>query len=306
MRECMEEALLIFYLRSARRKAREAAVQEALCLLGDLGPTAPAGGPLAEEGGLFWIALPAAHREEAQARLPRLGYTHAVDVLEAEEGGRDAATGRMVRWRRRPYRLIPLYREEEAAFRERAPDRRVFWLAAAEGVRAVRGYRGDSGPLSRRGLPVEDARLLVNLVARPGGTLLDPFAGAGGVVAEANGCRVLSCDLDPALRYGLAGLGARHCVADARSLPFQTASVDAIATEPPFEGAAEATVRAALGEMTRILAPGGRLAIYCAAHQAPGLREAGRALGLVPFLDQPINRKGTACVVLAWHKDSAP
>ena len=86
-------------------------------------------------------------------------------------------------------------------------------------MREIRGYRDDSGPLSRRGLPTYDARMLANVAAAgEGGTLLDPFAGAGGVVIEAlaHGCRVVSCDIDPALRYGLASLARSHAVADAR------------------------------------------------------------------------------------------
>ncbi len=305
--------MLIFTLRTARSKARAAATAEALSLLRDLDPQAPVGGPLSEQGGLFWITLPAANIEAARAHLPRLGYTCAVDRLEeAPETAPDARaeeTERLVRWRRRSYRLVPLYREDEAALRAEAPDRRVFLLETGDGaVRAVRGYRGDSGPLSRRGLPAPDARLLVNLVAVPGASFLDPFAGAGGIVVEAlaSGCRVLSSDCDPALRYGLANLGSCHCVTDARSLPFPAASLAAIATEPPYDAGAEATVQAALREMARVLMPGGRLAIYCAIGQADGLRQVSRTLELLPCLDTPINRKGTDCVLLAWQKPEAP
>src|SRR5687768_8618938 len=40
-------AMLVLRLRAARARARAAAVAEALALLHDLGPAAPAGGPLA-------------------------------------------------------------------------------------------------------------------------------------------------------------------------------------------------------------------------------------------------------------------
>ena len=105
-----ETRLLIFYLRTARRKARDVAVAEALCLFRDLDALAPRGGPLSEQGGLFWISLPAAQLEPAIARLPRLGYTVAVDLLELADqplgalaiSGEPSDSARTVHWRRRP------------------------------------------------------------------------------------------------------------------------------------------------------------------------------------------------------------
>ena len=61
---------------------------EALCLLRDLYPAAPDSGPLAERGGVFWIALPAEALDTAVSRIPRLGYTWAVDVLEEAAAAR--------------------------------------------------------------------------------------------------------------------------------------------------------------------------------------------------------------------------
>jgi SAM-dependent methyltransferase len=302
---------LILYLRPARRKAREAATLEALCLLRDLDPAAPRGGPLAEQGGLFWLTLPSRALPSALARFPQLGYTQAVDVAEpAPElqgiGHYPGGGLRMTRWRGQAHRLRRVYEEDAQALRERAPDRRVFLLETPDGaVRPIKGYRGDGRALSRRGLPVYDARLLVNLVFRPEkGTLLDPFAGIGGIALEAlaAGWHVLSADVDPALRHGLAQLGACHVVADARELPFAPASVDAIATEPPYDQLADGIVVAALREMHRVLKEGGRLALLCAARQADDLRREGAALGLAPYLDSPINRKGMDVVALAWQK----
>jgi len=300
--------LWIFHLRTARRRARAAAVAEALCLLEGLEATAPAGGPLSEQGGVFWIELPEAGESAARERLPRLGYTVAVDALIALPEGASprGERGGLVRWRGRLCRVERLYTEDEAAARESAPDRRVFLLEDERGtVRAVRGYRGDGGETSRRALPVCDARLLVNLALPPGGTrLLDPFAGAGGVVREAMaaGCRVASVDVDPMLRHGLAGLGARHCVADAARLPFGAARFDAVATEPPYHPEALPAVLGGLREIARVLRPGGRAAMLCAAAQARPLRREAEGLGLVLFLDVPIDRKGLGVALLVWRR----
>lgn len=303
----MSSHLLLFYLREARRKARAAGVAEALGLLRDLRASAPESGPLSERGGLFWITLPLDALDQAMERLPRLGYTEAVDVLERMTSTRRKSANERVRWRGEDYKLARIYEEETQAVREQAPDRRIFLFESGTGdVRPVRGYRGDGKPLSRRALPVSDARLLVNLVHRaPRSVFLDPFAGVGGIILEAlaSSYRVLSVDSDPALRYGLTELGARHSVAEAQHLPFGAETIEAIATEPPYDPQAEVAVVDSLAEMQRVLKKEGRLAMLCAAWQAPGLRQKAEALQLEAYLDSPINRKGTDCVVLAWQKN---
>src|SRR5215472_9424247 len=254
------------------------ATAEALNLLRDLQATAPAGGPLSETGGLFWVSLPWNALEKVIPRLPRLGYTYAVDVLEpisehpsSFDRARDAQA-QQVRWHHQLYRLARAYKEDAEAVRESAPDRRTFLIETSAGtIRPVRGYRGDGRPSSRRGLPVCDARMLVNLVAAgPGTSLLDPFAGIGGIVIEAlaSGCRVTSVDCDPALQTGLTHLGAQHAVADARHLPWSAETFDAVATEPPYHEEAKPMVIQSLHEMYRVLKTGGHLAILCAAGQA--------------------------------------
>jgi len=298
----MDETLLIFHLRPARRRALSTAKAEALCLLRDLGAAVAPGGPLSDRGGVFWLTLLVEALKRARGRLPRLGYSYAVDLVEDAP---DAAAREIVRWRGRAYRLVRLHEEDASELREAAADRREFALETGGEVRLVRGYRGDSGPLSRRGLPVIDARMLVNLVfTGDGAMLLDPFAGAGGVVLEAlaSGYRAISCDVDPALRYGLRGLAAQHLVADARRLPFADASIDAIATEPPHEQEATEAVLGALAEMARVLRPGGRIALLCADSQAGALRAQAASRGLTAFHEAPIDRKGTPCAVLAWEK----
>jgi hypothetical protein len=293
-------ALLVLHQRASRRRARAAAVSEALALLADLAPSAPAGGPLGDRGGVLWVELPERHLEAAVARLPRLGYSTAVDLVEAAParargGGRDPG-----------WRLVRLHTEDPAGHREQAPDRREFLVEGPGGeVRRVRGYRGDGQALGRRGLPVCDARLLVNLVAPAGpGLLVDPFAGVGGVAlaAAAAGWRVLTADRDPALRHGLARLGAGHLVADARRLPLHPGSADAVATEPPYDASVGPLAAEALAEAARLLRPGGATAWLCAAWQAPGLRAAASGLGLRPALDTPVDRKGTPVVALAWRR----
>jgi hypothetical protein len=291
--------VLVFHLRPSRHRARAAAVAEALALLHDLEPAAPAGGPLSERGGVFWVELAEGNLAAATTRLPRLGYTTAVDRLVPAAGPAE------VRWRRRSWRLVRLWEEDAAGHRELAPDRREFLFPAGGGpVRPVRGYRGGGGPLTRRGLPVCDARLLVNLVAPAGpGWLLDPFAGVGGVAlaARAAGWTTVTADLDAGLRHGLGAIAA-HLVADARALPLRPGSLDAAVTEPPYEPAVGPLAGQALAELHRLLRPGGAAAVLCAAWQAPGLRSTAVGLGWRVVLDCPVDRKGLAVVALAWRR----
>ncbi|HEY7295642.1 MAG TPA: hypothetical protein VH916_11410 [Dehalococcoidia bacterium] len=297
--------LLICHLREARRRARAVAEAELLSLLEDLGGARLEGGPLAEQRGLFRVTMPASTFPAAVPRLSRLGYTDAVDVLEVLESGIGHRAAPPLRWRGRHYRLVRVYEEDPAELRERTVDRRAFLLATAAGVRSVRGYRGSGAALGRRGLPVVDARMLVNLLGGAAcGVLLDPFAGAGGIVIEAvaAGWRCLSMDRDPALRFGLSAIGGRHCIADVCVLPLAPASVDAIATEPPYEPEGQDAMLGGLAELHRVLRPGGRATLLCAQWQAPAIRARAVSAGFQMVLEAPIDRKGLPVVVFAWQK----
>jgi hypothetical protein len=296
------ERALVLHLRPSRRKAREAAMAEVATVLEDLGGRPLPGGPLSEVAGVAWVAVGPAPRARIAGRVAQLGYTEAVDLVvpAAEVEGDPEATWTRARWRGEDVVLVPVHAEPPETLRAEAPDRRSFLLECGDGVtRRIAGYRGGRGPLEHRALPPADARLLVNLVARPsrgGGTLLDPFAGAGGVVLQAGraGWAAVSADVDPTLRHGLAELGGgRHVVADAAALPLGAASVDAIATEPPYHGGATAIVVAAVAQAARVLRPGGRLAMLVATAQAAAVREAAGASGLAVDVDVAIDRKGT-------------
>jgi SAM-dependent methyltransferase len=303
--------MLVLHLRAARRRARAAAVAEALALLEDLEPSAPGGGPLSELGGTAWVTVPRRHLRPALERLGRLGYTAAVDLLEPRPD--DAGGGTAVRWRRRWWQATRVHQADEAMLRQRAPDRRPFLLECGDGrVREVTGYRGSGADGARRALPVADARMLVNLTGPPRGALLDPFAGAGGIALEAAeaGWTVVTADLDPVLRFGLAALARLHLVADVRRLPLRAGSVDAVASEPPYDPGAGPVVAEAVAELARALRPGGRLALLVTPDQAVLARGAALTAGLAPGLDAPVDRKGLEVVALTWSRrpagDSAP
>ncbi|MGH9349177.1 MAG: TRM11 family SAM-dependent methyltransferase [Vicinamibacterales bacterium] len=299
------DAVLVFRLDDARRRARGCAVAEALSLVGALGARVEPNGPFGTQGGLFHLAVPAAALDAVVARLPRLGYTAAVERVVFVEGGSRPPT-ETARWKGRLYVLERICEVDREQLRARAPDRREFIIPdGAGGVRRVTGYRGDSSPAGRRGLPVSDARLLVNLAYRPAHwRLLDPFGGAGGVVVEAlaSGATVFSSDIDPFVMYGLHDLTHRHVVADVRRLPLADRSIAAIASEPPYDAGATAAVCDGLREMDRVLGSDGPIALMVAGEQAAPVRAAAAGLPWTIELDEGVDRKGLAVHVFKWRK----
>jgi tRNA (guanine10-N2)-dimethyltransferase len=122
------------------------------------------------------------------------------------------------------------------------------------------------------------ARALVNLSGvKPGGRLLDPFCGTGGILIEASlaGAKPMGSDLDSRMLGGSAqnmahfGLKlARLEECDISKIVDVFGSVDAIATDPPY-GRASSTGKEKPGllyqrmmlAMRDVLAPGGRAAV---------------------------------------------
>jgi len=300
-----EEAIFILYVRPGRRKAKKVAAAEVIALLRDLGATSSKGGPLSEVRGVAWVGLPIENVTTACSRIARLGYSSAVDLVQPLASNLVTGTETVVTWKRHEVALVRIYEESDEQLRDLAPDRRTFLLQCGDGVvRAITGYRGSPGPFEHRALPVFDARLLVNLVWKESiGVLLDLFAGAGGIVIEAKaaGWTTVSVDNDPSLRFGLAQLSDYHIVASAISLPIADASVDAVASEPPYHPAALDVVIASLTEISRVLKPGGRVALLVAGGHAQPIAHAAEKLKLLIEINEPIDRKGTSVTCLCWR-----
>ena len=305
MVESKTQATLVLRLRRARRKARDAAVAEVVALLRHFGGCALRGGPLSEVSGVAWVGVSESAVPYLCRRLRFLGYTETVSLVRQAEDVADLrGEFEKARWKRRDIVLIPVYKESDVDMRKHAPDKRCFLLECGDGiVRRIEGYRGSYGDLEHRALPVEDSRLLANIVFSPNlGRFLDPFAGAGGVIIEAKkvGWETWSIDIDPTLRHGLAELSDHHLVANSIDLPFDNAFFDAIATETPYHSDASDVVRNSISEFHRVLRPGGRLAILAAAGQARILQKSADSVGLFLDIVTPINRRGTDVVCLCW------
>jgi len=102
------------------------------------------------------------------------------------------------------------------------------WLLGELISRADRGWRGHEQRPHQysSALPPRIARAMVNLVAAPGETLIDPCCGVGTALIEAAdmGVRALGCDINPRVVEQAAGnlchhgLGAALVCADGRDL----------------------------------------------------------------------------------------
>ena len=298
------ERCLVLRLRASRRKARDAAVAEALGLLRGLRARRSPGGPASDSGNSVWLNVDSHDLDAAISRLKGLGYSSAVDLVTPIEEVRKPRRSTITRWRGREVALVSIWAEPDEELRANSPDRRSFLLECADGVtRRIEGYRGGAGRLQHRALAVEDARLLVNLVSTgAGGRFLDPFAGAGAIIIEARsrGFTTISVDVDPALRFGLAELSDHHVIGNAGALPARDDSFDAIASEPPYDSSALEPVTASIGEAARLIRRGARIAYLVDSTQAESVRKAAESAGLTPELDTRIDRKGTEVVCLCW------
>jgi 23S rRNA G2445 N2-methylase RlmL len=219
------------------------------------------------------------------------------------------------------FRRVDAQRTVESALRKRFPRmRRVddapadaeLWLSlvgdeALVGVRLsterMRGTRKEIRSLPAS-LKASVARAMVRL-SEPAAAdvVLDPMCGAGTLLIERalagpyaellGGDRDSSAVMRARGNVRAAGLSAPIKEWDARNLPLDDASVDAILTNPPFgkqvelPGEPEPFYRDLVGELTRVLKPRGRLVLvtgqfdaFQAAAKTAGLKTR-RRLGVV-------------------------
>lgn len=311
-----EETLLIFRVKNSRIKAKKACIMEVYAILKDLKGQFLVDGPLNQIRGIFSFMVPVHHLDSIHRRAGSLGYVSSIyradfDRIDFRNHTDLEIKDRLI-WKKQPFSLTVFYEADEASLRERAPDKRFFRILDHEGrVKDITGYRGDGSELGKRALPVEDARLLINLsFPQEGDTLLDPFAGAGGILYEAGDpIRLLKCwsaDIDPILKPGLEMFGSRHITSDVTELSLPDEFFDCICTEVPFSEHAVDTILKGMENLYRMLKFTGRLVLMCSEQQSGSLVQQGEALHLNIYFNMPVNRKGTSVYVLAWSKAPCP
>lgn len=222
---------------------------------------------------------------DVKAHAAYLGYTEAILHLHPEPYRNESLSpierGRWhVGWvRRRDHKVYQteVYVQDNEALLEYAPDKREFQIEQGGENRRAFGHH------AHRAMSALDVRFLYNIAkASPVHLVLDPFAGYGGIVIEGRrrGISVTASDIDRSLSPGLSALApGAYFVADARSLPLMTDSVDLIVTEPPFRTVHRRTVMNAIPELHRVLKPSGRMILLISSDMQEEIYTAIENLG---------------------------
>ena len=217
----------------------------------------------------IWVDLNLPPDDIAQ-HANHLAYTEAILSQDIEPYRGETLTpvprGRwFTGWMRRGEHAVyqrEIFVQNLAKRRHESPDILSFPIKKKGQLIDARGYH------TRRALSAMDARYLFN-IAKPdqNTTILDPFAGFGGIVREAHRRKlsIFAFDNDRSLAPGLTQLVQNHCtIADAQSLPLASHTIDTIITEPPFHPRYQQAVANALPELQRILTPKGKLILLIA------------------------------------------
>ncbi len=300
----MEKQILIFRIKTSRLKARALALEEVKSFLSEVqNVEVVIGGPLSTEKGIIAAYIPKTFDVDTLSpEFPNLGYIQQVDMMVPEQ----RASKDTIKWKGAFYSLETIYEEDKEEIRNQAPDKRRFLLPDPTGaLRYVNGYRGDGTETGKRALPVEDCKFMLNLSKiKRGQKVLDPFAGAGGIVFAGvqAGLDMYSSDIDPKMQYGLRDFGSKHHVADISKLPFENAFFDSVVTEAPFDTNVTVNVANGLAEMQRVVKPSGYIVLMVADHQVEQIRNRAIALGLDVYVDQALDRKGTPVHIFGFKK----
>ncbi|HLV10466.1 MAG TPA: hypothetical protein VKY40_09670, partial [Halanaerobiales bacterium] len=229
-----DHLVLLFSLRKSRIKAKKLAIMEAYFALYSVGGIFIKNGPLGNLRGVFSFLIPKAKLAKTLSILPTIGYCNKFYLLDFKTNTPDNRSDlkninvKDLVWKGRAFSISNLFFQDIQIYKKHSAENRKFIIRQNNKDKVVYGYRGDGSEMGRRALPVEDARCMVNLaIPARSEKLLDPFAGAGGIVFAAkyisNDIDVYSVDVDPVVAPGLEFYGSRHSTADSTKTRFPEA-----------------------------------------------------------------------------------
>lgn len=300
--------VLVCSVRPSRSKAKELAAAELFFALNHIGCIYILNGPMGNIKGLISFFIRKTDKGELKEILKNIGYCNKFSVLDFSSCSGYVPDKRNQTWKGMEFDVLPLHEQSENTYEAQSSHNREFSILAGDGtIKSVRGYRGDGSITGRRALPVEDARLMVNLaVSSDTRVLMDAFAGSGGILYQARyiapSLFLISSDIDPDLEPGLQEYADRHYSMDARRVKIKDMKIDAIVTEAPFSKGETETVAQVLSNLCSCLNENGRVVLMCSAGQFGRLKSRMEAMNLYCLMDEQVDRKGTQVVVSVWHK----
>jgi len=307
--------IMVCLLRPSRNKAKQLAILEMSVILSAVDGTFIANGPLGDVKGLISFFIKKDKDDELKTLLKTTGYCNKFYKLDFSLQGpnftEEIKSINDYTWKGLKFNVIPFYEQSDEEYKEQCIENRLFAIYKSDkSVKYVKGYRGDGSESGRRGLPLEDARLMVN-IANPNSirSLLDPFAGSGGILYAARCIQsslfLVSIDVDKTLEPGLKMYSDAHYSCDACKVDIVERPIDAIVTEIPFSPNFTSTVIKAFYHLKDVLSENGK--ILCMSHvdQFPQIKEALQDMNFYILMFREVNRKGTPVVISFWTKNKA-
>ena len=301
--------VLVCQIRQSRVKAKQWAALEMSTLLEPLGAIFITNSPIGDAQGLISYLVPKGAGDVLKEALNNCGYCHEFFMLDFTLKKQPASVGiqsiNPYVWKGKKFVLTDFFTVDKETFESQSIMNRIFAVYQQDfTVKYVKGYRGDGSDAGRRALPLEDARLMVNLVSPKNiYRLLDPFAGGGGIIHAAKtidgSLHLTSADIDRIVEPGLKMYAHEHYTCDARELELEI-PVDAIVTEVPFSAAYTGIIVEALGHLTQYLTEDGRLVVM--SHTDQFLMLGSSMPELYPIFYKDIDRKGTPTTISYWTK----
>jgi len=304
--------VLLCSIRNSRIKAKKIAIMELLCCLYPLQGIFITNGPLGDMKGLISFFILKEYKDQLPDYLKNLGYSNKFYILDFDnpdlESADEFSSIDPLIWKKRRFSVHLFYEQSEEVYQQQSSHNRHFKIIGLDKtVKDVCGYRGDGSEKGRRALPVEDARCLVNL-ALPSKikTMIDPFAGAGGIVYQAKyidpNIEVFSVDIDRVLEPGLTYFGSKHYVANSAEIDLGTQTFDAVVTEVPFTPDALGDICGTLINLDKYLRQSGRVVLMISKDQQDAVEKCVKELNWFIVLSHLVNRKGTDVVIMVCVK----
>ena len=302
--------ILVCQLRQSRIKAKQWGILEMSAILQPLDAIFIVNTPLGDAQGVISFFVPKGQDDTLRQLISNAGYFNQFFKLDFTDNEpneiRHIHSINPYIWKGLPFNTREFHTIDKSDFDAQSVMNRLFAIYQQDfTVKYVKGYRGDGSDAGRRALPLEDSRLMVNLVSPKSiSRFLDPFAGGGGIIHTAKcanpALHLVSADVDRIVEPGLKMYADEHHTVDARELKLDT-KVDAIVTEVPFSITYMNILTEALRHLTQFLTDKGQLVIMC--HKDQFLMIGSALTGLYPIFYKEIDRKGTPITISYWTKD---